>query len=118
MKISVATPDDADLNSLYHWLSMDDDVTREARLSMGSSGRRTDAQSPLDVIDILLSNATAIGSLLIAYSTWRRTRPDKPSITLEIGGTEMTVHDPDDETIQRLIKALEDQPEEPDEEQG
>jgi hypothetical protein len=29
----------------------------------------------------------------------------------------MTVHDPDDETIQRLIKALEDKPEEPDEEQ-
>jgi hypothetical protein len=34
----------------------------------------------LDVIDVVLSNGVAVGSLLVAVASWRRSRPRPPVI--------------------------------------
>jgi len=106
MNIRVTSPDDISLHSLYEWLIMDDDVVRATELSMGSTGTRSGAQSPLDVINIVLSNATAIASLVVAYSSWRQARPARPAVTFRVGEVEVTAHDASEETVRRVIAAL------------
>jgi membrane-associated two-gene conflict system component 1 (EACC1) len=107
MRVSVLSPHDPELVSLYEWLAGDEAF---AEVSMGASGERPDAQSPLDLINVILSNTTAIMSLVVAYASWRRSgiaeRPDA-AVTFKAGGVEVTVRDADPETIDRLIAALE-----------
>lgn len=108
MRIAVTSTGDLALNSLYDWFTMDDDVVRTADVSMGASGTRPGSQSPLDYIDVIVSNATAIANLIIAYKTWRlATVPDRDTeVKFKIGEIEAVAKDADDETIERIIAAL------------
>jgi Effector Associated Constant Component 1 len=106
MLVTVTSSDDASLYSLARWLESDDTVG--GRVTMGSSGTRPGAQSPLDVVNVILSNSTALGSLLIAYASWRRSKAHEqtPKVTFQRGDVTVTVEDAEDETIQKLIGAL------------
>ncbi|XVV08793.1 effector-associated constant component EACC1 [Actinoplanes sp. CA-131856] len=107
MLIRITSSDDPSLHSLAEWLEADD-----FEASLGASGARPGAQSPLDVIDVILSNATAIAALLLSYRQWRtaKDRGDGPKITFRQGDVEITAEDADEETIQRVLEALRDGP--------
>ncbi|GAA0480987.1 hypothetical protein Ade02nite_56160 [Paractinoplanes deccanensis] len=105
MLIQITSSDDASLHSLAEWLEADDH-----RASLASSGARRGAQSPVDLIDVVLSNATAIAALILSYAQWRRSKEHDAAskITFRRGDVEITAEDADEETVQRIIKALDD----------
>ncbi|MEV4351987.1 hypothetical protein AB0J83_46635 [Actinoplanes sp. NPDC049596] len=105
MLIQITSSDDPSLHSLAEWLSDDD---HEA--SLGSTGTRPGAQSPLDVIDVIVSSTTAIASLVLSYAQWRKSadREDAPEITFKHGDVEITAKDADEETIHRILNAIND----------
>ncbi|SNY64826.1 effector-associated constant component EACC1 [Paractinoplanes atraurantiacus] len=105
MLIQITSSDDPSLHSLAEWLEADD-----YEASLGASGTRPGAQSPLDLIDVILSNATAIAALLVSYKQWRSAKDhdEAPKITFKRGDVEVTAEDADEETIERVLKALRD----------
>ncbi|XVU21598.1 effector-associated constant component EACC1 [Actinoplanes sp. CA-054009] len=105
MLIQITSSDDPSLHSLAEWLEADD-----FEASLGASGARPGAQGPLDLIDVILSNATAIAALLVSFAQWRSSKDhdEAPKITFKHGDVEITAEDADEETIQRVLKALGD----------
>jgi hypothetical protein len=57
----------------------------------------------------MLADASAIagvGSLLIAYKTWRGTRSRPPAVTIRYGDVTVTVAEGSEQEIQPLLDAL------------
>jgi hypothetical protein len=106
MLIQITSTDDPSLHSLAEWLEADD-----YEASLGSSGTRPGAQSALDLIDVILSNSTAIAAFVLSYAQWRgaKDHDESPKITFKRGDIEITAEDADEETIQRIVKALADE---------
>ncbi|GID27721.1 effector-associated constant component EACC1 [Paractinoplanes brasiliensis] len=103
MPVSITSSDDASLDSLARWLEDDSfDIARR------SSGSRPGAQGPLDVVDVILSNATAIASLLVSFAAWRNAKHHErePRFTFRRGDVELSIDDPTDQEIERVIAAL------------
>jgi hypothetical protein len=71
----------------------------------------------VEVINVVLSNSIAVGSLLVAVASWRRSRPRPPSTRIEGHGISITIEDASPETVRRVVQALTDRPE-PGEDQG
>ncbi|WP_162906993.1 effector-associated constant component EACC1 [Allorhizocola rhizosphaerae] len=108
MRIAVSCPDELALQDLYRWLRADadvmraGDVTARARHTGGTMGA-------LEVVDIVLTHAIALSSVLVAYASWRTARPKAPTITFKNDkGITVTATDASPETIETIIEALGD----------
>ncbi|WP_430788786.1 effector-associated constant component EACC1 [Actinoplanes sp. G11-F43] len=106
MLITITSPDDPSLFRLARWLEEDGH-----HVSARSSGSRPGAQSPLDLIDVVVSNTMALGSLLVSYATWRAAKPhpENPRFTFRRGDVEISLENPTDEEIKRAVEALSDE---------
>jgi Effector Associated Constant Component 1 len=96
--IALLDGDGHDMVSLYNWLRSDPDV-RPVRVSLDGS-RPHGAMGAVDVISMTLDHATAISAVLIAFASWRRSRPRPPDVTIRIDGT--TVQVPRDMPVDEL----------------
>jgi hypothetical protein len=108
MQIVVSSADLIGLQSLCHWWMKDIDVARVADVSFGSTGDHRETQGALDVIDVILSNASAVASLAIAYASWRRAKRVGSStlITFKVGDVEVTAADASPATIAHIADVL------------
>jgi hypothetical protein len=80
LRVQILTDGPGELNALYGWLRADAALAREAEVRpapppVGSMGA-------LDVVDVVLTHATAMSSLAVAVLAWRQSRPRCPSITI------------------------------------
>jgi hypothetical protein len=69
MRVQITSADYGELQRLHSWLISDRQVKRVARVSLSSSDDGT--LGALDVIDVVLSNAIALGSLAVSVAAWR-----------------------------------------------
>jgi hypothetical protein len=67
--------------ALLGWLRRDPGVTRHATVTGRASADPT-AMSALDVIDVVLTHTTGLGTLALALLAWRHSRPSPGPITL------------------------------------
>jgi hypothetical protein len=67
---------DEAIRDFYRWLRSDVDVARNAEVALADTGAGDGAMGPLEIINVILSNATALSSLAIAYANWRRSRAE------------------------------------------
>jgi hypothetical protein len=104
---------DDELRSLYAWLQDEPGVRHNAQISLVSGfGASDSAQSEgqmgstLDVIQFVVNDGFQALSLALAYVTWRGTRVKRPPVTIEHGGTKVTLDDADPDSVQRIVNIL------------
>ncbi|MFG1955948.1 hypothetical protein [Micromonospora sp. NPDC048830] len=103
-----------DQGSLYRWLMLDPEVRRDATVTLTPAPPKAgEMGGALDVINVVLSNGIAIGSLLVAVSSWRESRPRPPVTRIERDGISIAIEDASPETVRRVVEALIDRPADP-----
>ncbi|WP_240798810.1 MULTISPECIES: hypothetical protein [unclassified Streptomyces] len=93
------------MSSLRRWLLAEPDLRGQALVSVRIEGQQQGAMgSGLDVVNVVLSNSIALGSLLVAVATWRRSRPRAPQVTMERDGVVVTLDGDSPEAVQRILR--------------
>ncbi|MFE5664873.1 hypothetical protein ACFQ7N_23215 [Streptomyces niveus] len=91
-------------SSLYRWLVAEPELRGQARVAGGAGevgeGRMGDA---LEVVNVVLANSIALGSLVTAVVAWRGSRARPPQVRLERNGVVVTVQDSSPETVERIL---------------
>jgi hypothetical protein len=119
VSIRIDGEDDQAAGSLYRWLTLDPQVRRDTMVSIVSAPPGAgEMGGSLEAIDVLIGNGLAIGSLLLAISSWRTSRPRPPTIRIERDGVSITIEDASPETVRRIVDALTDRPADPGEGEG
>lgn len=57
----------------------------------------------LEVVNVVLANSIALGSLVTAVVAWRGSRARAPQVRLERNGVVVTVQDSSPETVERIL---------------
>ncbi|GGZ76258.1 effector-associated constant component EACC1 [Streptomyces bluensis] len=98
--------------SLQRWLAVDPELRGGVTIAppSGAAAAGTMGGGGLDVINVVVSNSIALGSLLVALAGWRSSRPRPPQITLERDGVVVTVHDASPETVEQVLARFGDAP--------
>jgi hypothetical protein len=94
-----------DVLDLYRWMSEDPDVvpaTDIALVGEDSPG----ALGALEVIDAIVSDVTALGTLLMTIATWRDARARDAVTRIERNGVSLRIESTDPQEIQRLMEQL------------
>ncbi|GAA5211318.1 MULTISPECIES: effector-associated constant component EACC1 [Streptomyces] len=101
-----------EIRSLFNWLLLDRVVRRAARVEMGSSSAPIPGQqgAVLDLVSLALSNGISAASLGMSIASWRATRPQEPTITVERSdGGKVTITGTSREEAQLLVQQLLDE---------
>jgi hypothetical protein len=106
MRVEITSSDYPDLQSLHDWIRHDPAIARQAEIILCSSGREPERQGALDVIDVVLSNATALAALAVSYASWRQARRPGSRTTFSSGPHQVSVRDGDTEPARRIVEAL------------
>ncbi|WP_138958311.1 hypothetical protein [Streptomyces sp. YIM 121038] len=100
---------EGDVRSLFEWLLLDRTIRREVRVEMTSSSLPLPGQqgAPLDLVSLVLGSGISAGSLGVSIASWRATRPQKPTITVErADGSKVTITGATRDEAQHLIEQL------------
>ncbi|MFE4961139.1 hypothetical protein ACFRCW_46470 [Streptomyces sp. NPDC056653] len=93
--------------ALLRWLHEEQNLRGQARMFMGGVQAPGSMGGALDVVNVVLSNSLALGSLLTTLAAWRSSRPSpQPSVRIEVNGVPVTVNSDDPEVIRSLIETL------------
>ncbi|GID91525.1 hypothetical protein ACFQFC_09965 [Amorphoplanes digitatis] len=114
MRVEITSSDYPDLLSLHDWIRHDPAIARQSEIVLGSSGRAPDQQGTLDVIDVVLSNATALAALAVSYATWRQARRAESRTTFRSGPHEVSVNGDEADPAKQIVEAIPPGEEEPD----
>jgi Effector Associated Constant Component 1 len=71
-----------ELSSLFRWLARDVELGRAARVLLVPAGAPGGEMGALDVINVVLSQATGLASLAVAYEGWRDSRKRSSPVTM------------------------------------
>ncbi|GAA1500014.1 hypothetical protein GCM10009827_004540 [Dactylosporangium maewongense] len=107
VRLSLTTPSVSDahaVQTLHGWLLRDPGLAADADISQRSSAGGH--MGALDVIDLVLTHAVAVGGLVLAFASWRRARPDAPPIVFTVEGISVTASDSSPETLERIRATL------------
>jgi hypothetical protein len=97
-----------ELRSLHAWLQDEPDVRRHARISLIAHEPKAGEMGPaFEVVQLIVNSGFQALSLAIAYAAWRSSRPTAPKVTIERGGTRLTLTEADEATVARIVQALE-----------
>ncbi|MGC0211919.1 effector-associated constant component EACC1 [Streptomyces levis] len=96
--------------ALLRWLREESDLHGQARVSFSGSQPPPlggMGGSALEIVNVVLSNSIALGSLLTTLVAWRSSRPSPPpAVRIEVNGVPVTVNTDDPEAIRLLIDTL------------
>ncbi|MFH9967854.1 hypothetical protein ACH4PR_41970 [Streptomyces mirabilis] len=96
--------------SLHDWLLLDRNVRRTGRIEMASSSPPAPGQQGatiLDLVSLVLGNGISAASLGVSIATWRTTRPQQPTVTVErTDGSKVTITGASPHEAQRLLEQL------------
>jgi hypothetical protein len=96
-----------DLSSLYQWLVQDPDVRQSVVVRLEpAAGNVGEMGVGFDAIIAIVSNAIALGSLIVAYMSWRDSRQKSPSVSIQNINTVFNLSDSSPETVSRIVEAL------------
>ncbi|WP_044384776.1 effector-associated constant component EACC1 [Streptomyces cyaneogriseus] len=97
-----------DLRQLTQWLRQDTTTRTGATIVLQSAQPAEDQMGgALEVIALVTQSGFSTASLALAISSWRRTRPSTPVVTIERDDVRVTVDSGDPADIARIVRALE-----------
>lgn len=99
--------------SLYRWLVADSDLEESVEVRLDTTVQPVGSMGVLEVIDVVLSGATGVSSLIVSILTWRANRGGHVPVSLETDTRSIPVEggtDPAsvDRTVTELESAAED----------
>ncbi|MGW6530132.1 effector-associated constant component EACC1 [Streptomyces venezuelae] len=106
--------DDAEeqLRSLAAWIGADRAVRRSVEAELRSDPARTPGHqgNGIDILALVVGSGFSAASLAVSIATWRSTRPQRPTLTVERpDGAVVHISGHSDEEVERLLRrALED----------
>ena len=103
--VRIAGSDPEESAALYHWLRADAGLAEHARIR---AGRPAEGHlGAIEIIDLVLTHATAGASLALAVAGWRQSRAKPgPTTVTRADGKGLTVSGPPEvvaETIERFL---------------
>jgi hypothetical protein len=98
-----ADSDGPALISLGSWLRRTPGMAEHGRIR-AVPARDGATMNAVETIGVVVSGATSIANVLIAYANWRRARAQAPAMTLAVGSLTVSIEDP--EALEKLTKAL------------
>lgn len=108
--LSVAdSSDGTETASLYRWLAQDPDVRRDAEVTIvPAPARPGDMGGSLEVVNVVLSNAIAFSSLVVAVAAWIGSRRSSsgPVVRIERDGAAVTISADSPEAVREVLRAL------------
>ena len=99
----------AGVSSLERWLLHDSDVAGKCDLQRSSASAAGEMGGSLDAVIAITGQVMTLGNLLIAYATWRGTRPplqSKIMVTVEFDESTQEISSMSDIEIQNLVAEL------------
>jgi hypothetical protein len=107
VRIQVEADDDRPgVFDLHRWLSEDPDVVTATEIALVGEDS-PGALGALEVINAIVSDVTALGTLLTAVATWRDARARDAVTRIERNGVSLRIESTDPQEIQRLLRQLE-----------
>ncbi|WP_433323746.1 effector-associated constant component EACC1 [Spirillospora sp. CA-294931] len=102
--------ENGDLAGLYRWLGRDAELAHQSRISLRSAPPAPgELGGTFETINIVLANATALGSLVTAVLTYRdaKKRAAPPgAVRLERNGVVVTIPPESQVAIEQIVSAL------------
>jgi predicted dehydrogenase len=97
-------------HSLYRWLTVDPQVVPDTTVSLAPEPAPPGAgeMGALEVVNVVLGNGVALGSLVVAVCSWRESRSRPPTVRIERDDVSVVIEDASPETVRRVIEALTD----------
>jgi Effector Associated Constant Component 1 len=110
IRIRVEGDDDGrELASLYGWLVQDPYVDQDKTVRLEASMGEPDAMGgAFDAIIAIVGDGIALGGLIVAYQSWRDSRPHRNTASIQSGGIVVNITDSSPETVHRIVQALND----------
>ncbi|QKZ21055.1 hypothetical protein HUT05_29135 [Streptomyces chartreusis] len=102
---------EAELRSLHMWLMADPAARRHARPALAASQALAPGTQggTLDLVSLVVSSGFSAASLAMSVLSWRATRPQRPSVTVNRpGGLTITISASSADEAGRLIESLTD----------
>lgn len=91
--------------SLYRWLVDEPELRGQAGVSLEAEPSEPGQMGGgLELVNVVLSNSIALGSLVTAVATWRGSRPRPPQIRLERDGVVVTLQDGSPEAVEQILR--------------
>lgn len=72
----------------------------------GATGPGHMGAEGLELINVVLSNAIALGSLIMSIVSWRASRPRRPPVRIEMNGVSVVVESDEPETLRAILETL------------
>ncbi|WP_405503724.1 hypothetical protein [Streptomyces anulatus] len=92
-------------SSLRRWLMAEPELRGRARFSPGAeppaAGHMGDG---LELVNVVLANSIALGSLITAIAAWRGSRSRPPQVRLERDGVVVTLRDNSPEQVEQILR--------------
>lgn len=106
LQIRMSDGDGSELKDLYRWLRDDEDGPDEVRLDNDPT---PGGMGGLEFVDVIVTQAVAVGNLALAYASWRGARcrsAARFTFTRPSDGVTITVDNASQETVRRLAEVL------------
>lgn len=98
------------LDSLFRWLILDATLSRYCKVTSETVARRPgEMGGAIDLISAVFAGVGAmagVGSLLVAYRSWRDSRPDVPMLSIEGNGVTVYLEGSSDQEVQQAVFAI------------
>ncbi|MET8281748.1 hypothetical protein [Micromonospora sp. NPDC005174] len=105
LRVRILADGPAELNALYGWLRIDPALARKA--DVRSAPPPAGSMGALDVVDVVLTHATAVSSLAVSVLAWWQSRPRSSSVTIvRSDGHRLTVDDASQVTAEMIAQFL------------
>jgi hypothetical protein len=105
--VRLAEPDVDTLLELQHWLAHDDRFPAPAQQRPappdGTLG------TTVDILQLVVGNAIALGQVLISIAQWRQSRPRPPVVRVAVhrpDGASVSIESDDPEAIAAVVREL------------
>lgn len=95
------------LTSLCRWLTDDVEVTRSAEVSLQpAADDPSEMGGAFEAINAIVSDSIALGSLIVAYQSWRDSRAQRHIVYIEDDRIRLNISGSTPATVEYIVKAL------------
>jgi len=114
--VSLAEPTDAHVDAdamveLRHWLASDERLPAPVRAGRPGSPASGDLGTAVDVLQLVVGSAIALGQLVMSIAQWRQSRPDRPRVRISArrpDGVTVTIESADPDAVAEVVRQLGD----------
>jgi hypothetical protein len=109
--VSLAEPDVDAMVELRHWISSDERLPAQVRAPGETRPAEGDLGTAVDVLQLVIGSAIALGQLVMSIAQWRQSRGDQPRVRVSArrpDGVTVTIETADPDALAEVVRQLGD----------